>query len=146
MPYDFGIVNYGAYPSWAGKLNQTDAALTRPASTIMIAECGNWDPDVYPGKAWNGEEDTGKGWPNMKPLFAHQKYPGPGMGVTNFIYFDGHVHARHWLSTIMPVDQNEWQTDDPTPGETTFDDMSGICNTASGFWNGYPQNISQYAR
>lgn len=153
MPYDVGNAwnNNMGFPAYQGKVNQTEAGLTRPAGTIMIAECGNWDPDVYPGKAWNGEEDTGKGWPEFKPLFAHQKYPGPGLGQTNFIYFDGHVKNHKWLSTIMPVDQNQWQTDDPTPGETDFDDRSGICNKlpdnkGNTFWTGYPQNISQYAQ
>ena len=72
--------------------------------------------------------------------FTHQTFPGPG-GKGNFLYFDGHAHAKTWAQTIFPNDKNEWQTNaEPTPGQTTFDDPSGTCTTPA-YWtsgNGYP--------
>src|SRR5207244_1927725 len=42
-------------------------------------------------------------------LFVHSSQ------VANFIFYDGHVKSKKWLSTLYPVNQNNWQLDEPNP-------------------------------
>ena len=50
---------------------------------------------------------TNKDW--CPGVFAH-----PAGKVGNFIFFDGHVKSKKWLSTLYPVNQNNWVLD-PNP-------------------------------
>lgn len=113
-----------------GKINQTDAGLSRPANTIMVAEGIRGDADINAQWMWQSKTDTNPY--NLDRIFTHLKWPGPG-GKGNFIYFDGHVKTKTWAQTIVPVDQNEWQTTDPVAGQTRFDDTAGEC-FGDGFW------------
>ena len=36
-------------------------------------------------------------------MFAHQAGK-----VGNFVFFDGHAKSKKWLSTLYPVNQNNW--------------------------------------
>jgi prepilin-type N-terminal cleavage/methylation domain-containing protein/prepilin-type processing-associated H-X9-DG protein len=77
------------------------ADLVRPASTIMIAEI-----------VWPTAEMTGPCWITAfcPGLFTH-----PGNKRVNFIYFDGHVKSKKWMATMWPVNQNEWEINEPNP-------------------------------
>ena len=71
------------------------AEVTRSADTILISESLSPNSDVY------GEWLTRKGW--CLSVFAH-----PAGKVGNFIFFDGHVKSKKWLSTLYPVNENNW--------------------------------------
>ncbi|HLK57636.1 MAG TPA: DUF1559 domain-containing protein, partial [Chthonomonadaceae bacterium] len=117
-----------------GQINATEAVIARPSNTIMIAETIRGDADVNAQWMWAWQNDPNPY--NRDRIFTHLKWPGPG-GKGNFIFFDGHVKTRTWAQTIVPVDQNNWQPSDPTPGETRFDDTQGSC-FSDGFWAGFP--------
>ncbi|GAB4452895.1 MAG: hypothetical protein OHK0029_04710 [Armatimonadaceae bacterium] len=117
-----------------GRIAATEAALARPASTIMVAESIRGDADLNAEWMWSWKNSDNT-YDRFR-IFSHVKWPGPG-GKGNFIYFDGHVKARTWAATIVPVDQNEWQTTDPIPGQTRFDDNSGSC-FGDTFWSQFP--------
>jgi len=151
MPFSYGFNSVAstwepandalAWGVGSQKIAATDAGLARPASTIMVAETTRADPDVNP--QWMWDFHTGGGadpeYGRLYGSFTHQKFPGPG-GKGNFLYFDGHVKARTWAQTIFPCDKNEWQTTEPTPGQTSFIDPSGIASDPT-YWtagNGFP--------
>jgi len=69
--------------------------VSRPADTILISECLWPNADLY------GEWLTRKDW--CPGVFAHQAGK-----VGNFIFFDGHAKSKKWLSTLYPVNQNNW--------------------------------------
>lgn len=153
MPMSYGLSSCAStwVPvnlSWAtsdGQLSESDAQLARPSGTIMVAEGTRGDSDINAQWIWNGDSNPNSTNPyNRDGMMTHVKWPGPG-GKGNFLFFDGHVKAQTWAQTILPIDQNEWQTSVPTPGETTFSDPSGECQDSTGFWNGYPQNFSPEA-
>ncbi len=153
MPMSYGFTSCAstwapANVSWAtsdGQLSENDAELARPAGTIMVAEGTRGDSDINAQWMWNGYSNPNSSNPyDRAGIFTHVKWPGPG-GKGNFLFFDGHVKAQTWAQTILPIDHNEWQTTEPTPGETTFSDPSGECQDSTGFWNGYPQNFSPEA-
>jgi prepilin-type N-terminal cleavage/methylation domain-containing protein/prepilin-type processing-associated H-X9-DG protein len=77
------------------------AEMARPADTIIICE-----------NAWPTAEAHGPDWLwNVCPgLFTH-----PGGKMANFIYFDGHARTRKWMATMIPVNQNQWQANEPNP-------------------------------
>jgi prepilin-type N-terminal cleavage/methylation domain-containing protein/prepilin-type processing-associated H-X9-DG protein len=35
--------------------------------------------------------------------------------VSNFIFYDGHVKSKKWLSTLYPLTQNNWDFNEPNP-------------------------------
>jgi prepilin-type N-terminal cleavage/methylation domain-containing protein len=70
------------------------AQLTRPADTILVAEAQTIWPDV----------DASELWAYCYAIFAH---PAGKMGV--FIFQDGHVKPKKWLSTLYPLNQNNWE-------------------------------------
>lgn len=121
---NFGSVNQG---QWASEQNDgapyvTDAALARPASTIMVGESVRGDADM--NAFWmtdHGNDDQAR---SKFRLFTHVKYPGPG-GKGNFIYFDGHAGAKTWRQTLFNgagnFADNEWQAAERTPGQTVLD-------------------------
>ncbi len=125
-----------------GKINATDAAIARPANTIAIAESIRGDADI--NAQWMWSWSTATNLYDRYRIFTHMKYPGPG-GKGNFVYFDGHVKTRTWAQTAVPADQDEWQTNMPTPGQTRFDDPSGTC-VGDGFFTGYPDQIGSNAQ
>jgi prepilin-type N-terminal cleavage/methylation domain-containing protein/prepilin-type processing-associated H-X9-DG protein len=75
------------------------AEVTRPADTILIAEAHSSAADVHPD--WM--------WLYCAGVFAHAAGK-----VGNFIFFDGHVKSRKWLSTLYPLAQNNWELS-PSP-------------------------------
>jgi len=75
------------------------AEVTRPADTILIAEAHSTAADVHPN--WM--------WLSCPGVFAH-----PAGKVGNFIFFDGHVKSRKWLSTLFPLPENNWELS-PSP-------------------------------
>ena len=77
------------------------AQVDRPAETIFISE------SLWPNADLFGEWLTNKDW--CPGVFAH-----PAGKVGNFIFFDGHVKSKKWLSTLYPVNQNNWVLD-PNP-------------------------------
>lgn len=149
MPVSYGFsscasawVPASAYSDgWAnetnnGKPETSNAAISRPSNTIMIAESIRTDADVNAGWAWDFKLDTDPYSRNR--LFTHLKWPGPG-GKGNFIYFDGHVKTKSWAQTVVPADQNEWQTNDLIPGQTEINDPAGSCIASDpGFTKDYP--------
>jgi prepilin-type N-terminal cleavage/methylation domain-containing protein/prepilin-type processing-associated H-X9-DG protein len=71
------------------------ADVSRPSDTIFISEC------LWPNSDMYGEWLTRKDW--CPGVFAHQAGK-----VGNFIFFDGHVKSKKWLSTLYPVNLNNW--------------------------------------
>jgi prepilin-type N-terminal cleavage/methylation domain-containing protein/prepilin-type processing-associated H-X9-DG protein len=141
MPFSYGFNSCSA--TWepandalawgvgSQKISASDAGIARPANTIMVAETTRADADVNPQWLWSSQTD---GAPNSEygtdhGVFKHQVWPGRG-GKGNFIYFDGHAKAQTWAATVIPLDQNQWETTDPIPGETIMNDPSGVCNGA----------------
>jgi prepilin-type processing-associated H-X9-DG protein len=113
------------------KIAASLAGIARPANTIMVAESTRADADINPQWLWDSHTD-GSPDPEYGPqhgAFKHMVFPGRG-GKGNFIYFDGHVKAQTWANTVIPLDQNEWETTQPTPGETIMNDPSGVCQGA----------------
>jgi prepilin-type N-terminal cleavage/methylation domain-containing protein/prepilin-type processing-associated H-X9-DG protein len=76
--------------------------LARPSDTILIGETLWPNADVHAGWLWLPGVCGG--------LFAH-----PAGKVGNFIFFDGHAKSKKWLATLYPVNQNNWELDEPNP-------------------------------
>jgi prepilin-type N-terminal cleavage/methylation domain-containing protein/prepilin-type processing-associated H-X9-DG protein len=76
------------------------AELVRPADTIIICE-NTWGTADVHGPDWL--------WNICDGLMVH----GNGMG--QFVFFDGHAKTRKWLSTLYPVNQNQWIKEEPNP-------------------------------
>jgi prepilin-type N-terminal cleavage/methylation domain-containing protein/prepilin-type processing-associated H-X9-DG protein len=76
--------------------------LVRPAQTMMIMENqGLPYSDMVVHWLWLPGRCFG--------VFAHSSK------MANFIFYDGHVKAKKWLSTLYPVNENNWQLDEPNP-------------------------------
>jgi prepilin-type N-terminal cleavage/methylation domain-containing protein/prepilin-type processing-associated H-X9-DG protein len=84
--------------------------LTRPADTIFIAEAHSTAADVHPNWMWTACEG----------VFTH------AVGkVANFIFFDGHVKSRKWLSTLYPLPENNWElSPNPDPNRRKLEGPS----------------------
>ena len=92
------------------------ADVSRPSDTIFISECLWPNADLY------GEWITRKDW--CPGVFAHQAGK-----VGNFIFFDGHVKSKKWLSTLYPVNQNNWVLNpNPDPNNLKVVGQPGSCN------------------
>jgi prepilin-type N-terminal cleavage/methylation domain-containing protein/prepilin-type processing-associated H-X9-DG protein len=65
----------------------------RAADVILVAELQQSSPDMHPLVLWQ----------YCFNVFAH-----PAGNVGNFIFIDGHVKARKWLSTLYPLNENNW--------------------------------------
>jgi prepilin-type N-terminal cleavage/methylation domain-containing protein/prepilin-type processing-associated H-X9-DG protein len=77
------------------------AQLARAAEIILIGENQAYPfADVYAYWLW-GENKAGS---SCLGLFAH-----PAGKVGNFIFYDGHVKSKKWLSTLYPLNQNNWE-------------------------------------
>jgi prepilin-type N-terminal cleavage/methylation domain-containing protein/prepilin-type processing-associated H-X9-DG protein len=77
------------------------AQVVRPADTLIIAESQWIFPDMH--VSWLFDPGACGG------IHAHQAGK-----VGNFIFYDGHVKSKKWLSTLYPVTQNNWQADEPS--------------------------------
>jgi prepilin-type N-terminal cleavage/methylation domain-containing protein/prepilin-type processing-associated H-X9-DG protein len=78
------------------------AEVTRASDTILIAEDRCTWADVFPGWMW---------------VYCHGVFAHKAGQVGNFIFYDGHVKSRKWLSTLYPLSQNNWELD-PSPDPT----------------------------
>jgi prepilin-type N-terminal cleavage/methylation domain-containing protein/prepilin-type processing-associated H-X9-DG protein len=91
------------------------AQVTRPANTLLIAETqwGNGDVNIF----WLMDPGVCPG------LFTH-----PTGRVSNFIFYDGHVKSKKWLSTLYPVNENNWELNpNPDPNNRKINGPPG-CN------------------
>jgi len=103
---------------WVNYKPLKDAKLTRPADTIAIGEVAWDDADVHIG--WIGVDGGGGGCDggDNNPAEAHKglmghrgTYPsGPGKQA-NFTFWDGHAKNRRWISTLLPLTNNQWVID-----------------------------------
>ncbi len=82
------------------------AQVSRPADTIFISET------LWPNADLFGQWLVNKDW--CPGVFTHQ-----AGRVGNFIFFDGHVKSKKWLSTLYPINQNNWVLD-PNPDPTNL--------------------------
>jgi prepilin-type processing-associated H-X9-DG protein len=90
------------------------AQVVRPADTLLIAESMWGDADI---EAWNL-------WQLCPLAFAHS-----AGRVGNFIFFDGHVKSKKWLTTLYPLNQNNWElSPNPDPLNRTMGGPPG-CRT-----------------
>jgi len=76
------------------------AQLVRAADTIIICE-NTWGTADLHGEEWLTQ--------HCKGVFAH-----PAGKQANFVFFDGHAKSKKWLSTIYPISQNNWMSDEPS--------------------------------
>jgi len=88
--------------------------LARPADTICICEL-TWATSDFHGEEWLQDHCEG--------VMVHQTGK-----QANFIFYDGHVKSKKWLSTIWPIEQNNWEAHDhPNPADLTITGQVG-CN------------------
>jgi prepilin-type N-terminal cleavage/methylation domain-containing protein/prepilin-type processing-associated H-X9-DG protein len=74
------------------------AQVVRPAETIIIAE-NQW-PTADIHAEWL--------WSICPGVFAHNTKQA------NFIFYDGHAKSKKWLSTLLPVTENNWDFNEPS--------------------------------
>jgi prepilin-type N-terminal cleavage/methylation domain-containing protein/prepilin-type processing-associated H-X9-DG protein len=99
-------------PNARGVPPLTMSQLQRPADTLAICE-NTWGTADLHGPDWL--------WSNCGGIFAH---PAGKMG--NFIFYDGHVKSKKWLSTLYPVNENNWELNpNPDPKNLKVNGMVG---------------------
>ncbi len=92
----------------------TLSQLARPTETIAICEL-TWATADFHGEEWLQDHCEG--------VMSHS---AGKMG--NFIFYDGHVKSKKWLSTLYPITQNNWEVHDhPDPNNLTITGQVG-CN------------------
>jgi hypothetical protein len=92
------------------------AQLVRPGDTILVAETLAPWPDMHAGPLW------ALCW----SIFVH-----PTGKVGNFIFHDGHVKTKRWLSTLYPLTENNWELlPNPDPKNRTLKGPPGCQYTA----------------
>ena len=124
--------------TWTNPKPLSDARLIRPSETIAIAEetisdynNGNADPDIHASWLW-GESCNGEMAANRSGFEHYGGYPsGPG-SLANFVYWDGHVKARRWSQTLIPLNQNQWQLADPQGNIARGDGPNDVENASGG--------------
>jgi prepilin-type processing-associated H-X9-DG protein len=89
----------------------------RPADTVQVAEsalaAANTQVDVL--------------FAGCEALFVH---PAGRMG--NFLFYDGHVKGKKWLSTLYPFNQNNWElSPNPDPNNRKISGPPGCPILAS---------------
>jgi prepilin-type processing-associated H-X9-DG protein len=106
MPISYGMNSCAA--TWIPADDKTTGPptrlgqLVRPAETMMVMENqGLPYADMVVHWLWHTDRCNG--------VFAHSTKNA------NFIFYDGHVKTKKWLSTLYPVNQNNWQLDEPNP-------------------------------
>jgi prepilin-type N-terminal cleavage/methylation domain-containing protein/prepilin-type processing-associated H-X9-DG protein len=81
------------------------AQLTRAADIILVSEIKTIWPDTHPAQLWS----------QCYAIYSH----GTGMG--QFLFYDGHVKSRKWLSTLYPLNENNWEIQpNPDPNNRTI--------------------------
>jgi prepilin-type N-terminal cleavage/methylation domain-containing protein/prepilin-type processing-associated H-X9-DG protein len=105
MPISYGMNSCAAdhQPADTSKVPPTKlASLVRPAETMMIVENTALPyADMTVHWLWLPTRCFG--------VFAHSTK------VANFIFYDGHVKSKKWMSTLWPFTQNNWQLTEPNP-------------------------------
>jgi prepilin-type N-terminal cleavage/methylation domain-containing protein len=77
------------------------AQVVRPADTLLIAESTWGQGDLNPDFLLRA----------CPAVFSH-----PAGRMPNIIFYDGHVKSKKWLSTLYPLNQNNWVLEpDPDP-------------------------------
>jgi len=85
--------------------------VTRPADTIIICESKWGASDVHASWLWG----------SCPGIFAH-----PTGQVGNFIFYDGHAKSKKWLSTLFPINQNNWEFEpNPDPNNRHINGVIG---------------------
>ena len=93
----------------------------RPADIIIISEsqafpCPNGHDLVW---LWRSEP---AGALVLSGVFAHSAGK-----MANFVFYDGHVKSKKWLSTLYPVNQNNWVlSPDPEPEQSADQRLAGM--------------------
>ena len=107
MPISYGMNSCAA--TWIPADQKTAgpptrlAQLVRPTETFMVGENQALPySDIL--MQWLYQPTT-----RCFGLFVHSSH------VANFIFYDGHVHSKHWLDTLYPVNKNNWELDEPNP-------------------------------
>ena len=60
-------------------------------------------------------------WGSCPGIFAH-----PTGQVGNFIFYDGHAKSKKWLSTLFPINQNNWEFEpNPDPNNRHINGVIG---------------------
>jgi prepilin-type processing-associated H-X9-DG protein len=89
------------------------AQVSRPADTLVIAETLWHFPDMHASWMWEG----------CAGRFSH-----PAGRMANFIFYDGHVKSKKWLSTLYPLTENNWELQpNPDPANKKINGPPG-CN------------------
>jgi len=123
--------------TWTDPKPLSDAQLVRPSDTIAIAEetissynNGNADPDIHASWLWG--ESCGNNPPDRSGFEHYGGYPGGPGTMANFVYWDGHVKARRWSQTLLPISQNQWQLNDPQGNISRGDGPNDVENRSGG--------------
>jgi prepilin-type N-terminal cleavage/methylation domain-containing protein/prepilin-type processing-associated H-X9-DG protein len=88
------------------------AQLGRPSDTLFICE-STWG---------NGDMHAAWLWTTCPGVFAHSSK------TANFIFYDGHVKTKRWLSTLYPLNENNWElSPNPDPNNRKINGPPG-CN------------------
>jgi prepilin-type N-terminal cleavage/methylation domain-containing protein/prepilin-type processing-associated H-X9-DG protein len=98
-----------------GKANPPlrQAQLVRAADTLFICETAWGQGDMH--AQWL--------WTNCPGVFAHSAGK-----VGNFIFYDGHVKSKKWLTTLYPMNENNWElSPNPDPNNRKMNGPDG-CN------------------
>jgi prepilin-type N-terminal cleavage/methylation domain-containing protein/prepilin-type processing-associated H-X9-DG protein len=105
MPISYGMNSCAAdhQPAATSKVPPTRLGqLVRPADTMMVVE-NQQRPYSDMTVHWMWEPSRCEG------VFAHSTK------VANFIFYDGHVKSKKWMSTLYPFEKNNWQLTEPNP-------------------------------
>lgn len=106
--------------TWVDHSPLGDARLQRPADTIALCEGTistynnqNADPDFHASWLW-GESCEGTQKPPQRSGFSHfGSYPNGPSAPANFVFWDGHAKSMQYKQTLLPINQNKWQINDP---------------------------------
>jgi prepilin-type N-terminal cleavage/methylation domain-containing protein/prepilin-type processing-associated H-X9-DG protein len=103
MPISYGMNSCAAnhQPADTSRVPPTRLPqLVRPAETMMVVE-NQQRPYADMTVHWLWQPDRCEG------VFAHSTK------MANFIFYDGHVQTKKWMSTLYPFTKNNWQLTDP---------------------------------
>jgi prepilin-type N-terminal cleavage/methylation domain-containing protein/prepilin-type processing-associated H-X9-DG protein len=134
---------YFSNGAWAfpfGRISASDPQIHHSSDTIMIGEITYATLDVSPSWGY----DTSTCSPDSQGFYSHFQYPDPPAtrgGKSNFIFFDGHVAAKNYQSTMIPANQNNWQIGQLAVGQLVVDDTA---NAPSCFYDGTQQPLCGY--
>ncbi|HET6383450.1 MAG TPA: type II secretion system protein [Armatimonadota bacterium] len=113
-----------AHPT--GRLTVSIPMLDHPADTIMIGETVYGTVDISPSWAFSSLTCDPQGF------YQHVRYPTPigvSGGKSNFVFFDGHSADKDVVSTLFPIQTNNWQIEPIEPSITEVNDPAAPnCN------------------